>query len=95
MGFLMYHRLMKRLALAIAALGFLTFVGVQSAHTHQGAAHKDCQICVLGAQTIRHAPAAVSVPVPVQSSLRLAEKSCDKPRPAHRHEASARGPPTA
>ena len=92
---MMYHGLMRRLVLAFAAFGFIAFVGVQSAHTHQGAAHKDCQICVLGAQTIRHAPASVSVPVPVQSSLRLAEKSCDKPRPAHRSEASARGPPTA
>ena len=86
---------MKRLALAIAALGFLTFVGVQAAHTHQGKVHDDCQICVLGAQSSRHVPAVVSAPVPVQSHLPLTEKACAKARPAHRLEASARGPPAA
>ena len=94
MELIVYHRLMKRLALAIAALGFLAFVGVQATHAHtDGKAHDDCQICVLGAQASRHVPAVVSAPAPVQSSLPLAEKFCAKLRPAHRHETSARGPP--
>lgn len=85
---------MKRLALAIAALGFLTLVGVQAAHTHtDGSAHDDCQICVLGAQTSRHVPVVVSAPAPIQSSLPLTEIAWAKSLPAHRCAASARGPP--
>ena len=87
---------MKRLALVIAALGFLSFVGLQAAHAHiDGKAHNDCQICVLGAQTSRHVSVAVSAPAPAQPILPLADKFCAKPLLAHLHEASARGPPEA
>jgi hypothetical protein len=86
---------MKRLALAIAALGFVTFVGIQTVHVHSDGAHDDCQICVLGAQASRHVSVVVTAPVPVQWSVPLAEKSCAKPLSAHRLEASARGPPLA
>ena len=84
---------MRQLFLGVSVLGFLAFVGVQAVHVHQGADHRDCQICVLGAQASRHVPVVVSAPAPVQSSLPLAEKFCARPRPAHRLAASARGPP--
>ena len=90
----MYHRLMKRLVLAIAALGFLTFVGVQAAHAHQGAARDDCQLCALGAQAIRHAPAAVAASVPAQFIEPLPQEPSAKPQATHHCESPARGPPT-
>ncbi len=86
---------MKRLVLGIAAAGFLIFVGAQAIHAHTGAVHNDCQLCVLGAQSARHVPAAAPEPVNVCVSVQLAEKPVTQPLFPHHSEISARGPPAA
>ena len=86
---------MRQLFLGVSVLGFLAFVGVQAAHVHPGADHRDCQLCVLGAQNVRHASAAAVMPSPVQFSVPLADKPSAKPAASKRSETAARGPPAA
>ncbi|HAM36376.1 MAG TPA: hypothetical protein DEB40_05895 [Elusimicrobia bacterium] len=86
---------MRRLLLGVLIFGFLAFVGAQAAHSHQGATHQDCKLCVLGAQSVRLASTAVAVPVPVQRSEALPREPLAKPRAVHRRESPARGPPAA
>ncbi|MCX5796427.1 MAG: hypothetical protein NTY77_13120 [Elusimicrobia bacterium] len=86
---------MKRLVLGIAAFGFLALIGAQSFHSHQGAVRDDCQLCVLGAQSVRQAPTAVAAPVPAQFSEPLPQESVAKPRASCHRESPARGPPAS
>ena len=86
---------MRRLLIGVSVLGFLAFVGVQAAHVHPGADHRDCQLCVLGAHSVRHAPTTVAAPVPVQLSEPLHQEPVAKPRATHHRESPARGPPAA
>ena len=86
---------MRRLFIGVSVLGFLAFVGAQAVHVHQGADHRDCQLCVLGAQSVRHAPTTVAAPVPVQLSEPLPQEPVAKPRASYHRESHARGPPAA
>ena len=86
---------MKRLLLGLAAFSFLAFVGLEATHVHKGAVHQDCQLCVLGAQSIRHAPTTVAAPAPNLFSETLPQKPKAKPRASCHRESPARGPPKA
>jgi len=86
---------MRRLLLGASIFGFLAFIGAQAVHVHQGAAHDDCQLCVLGAQSVRHAPTAVAAPVPIRFYEPLPLEPAAKSRTTHHRESPARGPPSA
>lgn len=86
---------MNRLIRGLAILSFLALVSLQSAHKHERSAPESCQICVLGAQAVRHMPASSPSIVPLPVWIRVNEKPAPRPRLFYRLESSARAPPLA
>ena len=86
---------MQRLILGLAASVFLACIGIQAVHSHPAKAPESCQICALGAQSLRHAPAASPAVGAASTAEHLFEKPRPRPRERRLSTTSARAPPPA
>ena len=86
---------MRRLLLGVVVGGFLALIGVQSAHSHEAVGSGPCQVCALGSQTVRHAPAAAPCVVRAPVTAEVPEPAFFRLSPVVRCETSARAPPAA
>lgn len=84
---------MRRLISGLSLFGYLAFIGLQAAHFHPSTSIENCHVCVLGAQAVRHAPAAAPKIVSPVRWTRLSDLPSSKPLVPARVETSARAPP--